>query len=78
MPATEVPGMQRPTTLRRTTRVVLRTLAALASGCLVLVAAPWWAHVEIDPGSATQGWYTAISFRVPPVTAARPGTEIAG
>jgi periplasmic copper chaperone A len=68
--------MQRPTTLRRTTRVVLRTLAALASGCLVLVAAPGWAHVEIDPGSATQGGYTAISFRVPNETDATSTTKV--
>src|SRR4051794_15273688 len=76
VPATEGPGMQRPTTLRRTTRVVLRTLAALASGWLVLVAAPGGAHVEIDPGTATQGGYTAISFRVPNETDATSTTKV--
>lgn len=68
--------MQRPTTLRRTTRVVLGTLAALAAGGLVLVAAPAWAHVEIDPGTATQGGYTAVSFRVPNETDATSTTQV--
>ncbi len=76
MPATKGPGMQRPTTLRRTTRVVLGTLAALAAGGLVLVAAPAWAHVEIDPGTATQGGYTAVSFRVPNETDATSTTQV--
>jgi periplasmic copper chaperone A len=57
--------MQPPTTLRRATRAALGTLAALATACLVLVAAPGWAHVEIDPGTATQGEEAALSFRVP-------------
>ena len=35
------------------------------TACVVLVAAPGWAHVRIDPGTATQGEYTALSFRVP-------------
>jgi uncharacterized protein YcnI len=32
---------------------------------LALVAAPGWAHVTIDPGTASQGGYTALSLRVP-------------
>jgi uncharacterized protein YcnI len=44
---------------------VLGTLAAVGTACLVLVAAPGWAHVEIDPGTATQGEEAALSFRVP-------------
>ncbi len=54
-----------PTTLRRATRVALRTLAAAAAACLVLVAAPGWAHVEVSPAEATQGADTTLSFSVP-------------
>jgi uncharacterized protein YcnI len=58
--------MQQPRTARRTaTRVALGALATAATACLVLVAAPGWAHVEIDPGTATQGEEAALSFRVP-------------
>ena len=58
--------MQQPrTTLRKAARVALGTLASVASACLVLLAAPSWAHVTVDPGTATQGGYTALSFRVP-------------
>jgi len=53
------------TTLRTAARVALGTLASVASVCLVLVAAPGWAHVTVNPDTATQGGYTALSFRVP-------------
>jgi len=56
---------QHPTTRQTVARAALRTLAAAGAAVLVLVAAPGWAHVEVDPGTATQGGYTALSFRVP-------------
>ncbi len=68
--------MQPSTTLRRATHAALGTLAAFTTACLVLVAAPGWAHVEIDPGTATQGGYTALSFRVPNETDATSTTKV--
>lgn len=56
---------QRPTTLRNAARAALGTLAAVMAACLVLVAAPGWAHVTVNPREAVQGGYTALSFRVP-------------
>jgi len=56
---------QHSTTLRTARRVALGTLAAACTAGLVLVTAPGWAHVTVDPGTATQGGYTALSFRVP-------------
>jgi uncharacterized protein YcnI len=56
---------QHPTTLRTASRLALGTLAAVCTACLVLVAAPGWSHVTVDPGSAVQGGDTALSFRVP-------------
>ncbi len=56
---------QRPTTLRNAARAALGTLAAVMAACLVLVAAPGWAHVTVNPREATQGGYTALGFRVP-------------
>jgi uncharacterized protein YcnI len=56
---------QHPTTRQRVARAGLRTLAAAGATALVLVAAPGWAHVTVDPGTATQGGYTALSLRVP-------------
>ena len=56
---------QQPTTRRRVTRTASRTLAAAGVAVLVLVAAPGWAHVTIDPGTATQGGYAALALRVP-------------
>ena len=67
---------QPSTTLRSATRVALGTLAALTSVCLVLVAAPGWAHVSVNPGTATQGGYTALSFRVPDETDATSTTRV--
>ena len=55
----------RPTTLRMASRVALGTVAAVAAACLVLVAAPGWAHVTVNPREATRGGFTALSFRVP-------------
>jgi uncharacterized protein YcnI len=56
---------QHPTTLRKAARTALGTLAGMGAACLVLVAAPGWAHVTVNPGTATQGGYTALAFRVP-------------
>lgn len=56
---------QHPTTRQTVARAALRTLAAAGAALLVLVAAPGWAHVTVDPGTATQGGYTALSLRVP-------------
>jgi periplasmic copper chaperone A len=67
---------QHPTTLRRAARLALRTLAAAGAACLVLVAAPGWAHVTVDPGTATQGGYTALSFRVPNETDSTSTTKV--
>jgi len=68
--------MQRPTTRRTATRAALATLAAVVSACLVLVAAPGWAHVEIDPGTATQGEDAALGFRVPNETDSTSTTKV--
>jgi uncharacterized protein YcnI len=56
---------QHPNTLRRSARATLGALAFVGAASLVLVAAPGWAHVTVNPGTATQGGYTALSFRVP-------------
>ena len=69
--------MQQPrTTLRKAARVALGTLASVASLCLVLVAAPGWAHVTVNPGTATQGGYSALTFRVPNETDSTSTTEV--
>lgn len=57
--------MRQRTTRRPATRVAVGTLAAAVAACLVLVAAPGWAHVTVTPGEAVQGGYTALTFRVP-------------
>jgi uncharacterized protein YcnI len=56
---------QHPTTLRRAQRLAPGTLAAVVAACLLLLAAPGWAHVTVNPREAVQGGYTALSFRVP-------------
>jgi uncharacterized protein YcnI len=68
--------MQAPTTLRKATRAALGTLAALAAAGLVLLGAPAWAHVSIDPGTATQGGYAALTFRVPNESDATSTTKV--
>jgi uncharacterized protein YcnI len=69
--------MQQPrTTLRTPTRVALRTLAVPAAACVVLIAAPGWAHVEIDPGTGTQGEEVALSLRVPDETDSTSTTKV--
>ena len=69
--------MQQPrTTLRKAARVALGTLASVAALCLVLVAAPGWAHVTVNPGTATQGGYTALTFRVPNETDSTSTTKV--
>lgn len=68
--------MPPPTTLRKATHAALGTLAVLATACLVLVAAPGWAHVTVNPGSASQGGYTALSFRVPNETDSTSTTKV--
>jgi len=39
--------------------------AIAASGLAIALAAPAAAHVTVQPGTATQGGYTAFAFRVP-------------
>jgi uncharacterized protein YcnI len=46
-------------TLGRTSVVLVGAIAG------VLLAAPAFAHVTVNPGSATQGGYTKLTFRVP-------------
>lgn len=67
---------QHPTTRQTAARAALRTLAAAGAALLVLVAAPGWAHVTVDPGTATQGGYTALSFRVPSESDSASTTKI--
>ncbi|MFI9270160.1 YcnI family protein [Kitasatospora sp. NPDC052896] len=43
----------------------LVTTAALAAGTVLAAAVPAFAHVTVQPGTATQGGYTAVAFRVP-------------
>ncbi|MER5638353.1 YcnI family protein [Kitasatospora sp. NPDC002227] len=38
---------------------------AVATATLVAVASPAFAHVTVQPGTAAQGGYTAVAFRVP-------------
>ncbi|GAA4544724.1 YcnI family protein [Pseudonocardia xishanensis] len=47
-------------TLRRSAAV-----AAVAAGLLLAGAAPAFAHVTAQPGTAEQGGYTVVNFRVP-------------
>jgi uncharacterized protein YcnI len=68
--------MHRPTTLRTASRLALGTLAAVCTACLVLVAAPGWSHVTVNPGTAAQGGYTALSFRVPTESDSASTTEV--
>ena len=69
--------MQQPrTTLRKAARVALGALASVASLCLVLVAAPGWAHVTVDPSTATQGGFSALTFRVPNETDSSSTTKV--
>ena len=67
---------QHPTTLRRVARFALGALAAVCTTGLLLVAAPGWAHVTVNPGTATQGGYTALSFRVPNETDSTATTKV--
>lgn len=67
---------QHRTTPRTAARVTVGTLAAACSAGLVLLAAPGRAHVTVDPGTATQGGYTALSFRVPNETDSTATTEV--
>jgi uncharacterized protein YcnI len=64
------------TTRRRAARIALGTLAAVGSACLVLVSTPGWAHVSVNPGTATQGGYTALSFRVPTESESASTTKV--
>lgn len=43
----------------------LSTVAALTAGTVLALAAPAFAHVTVNPGTAQQGGYTAVAFRVP-------------
>ncbi|MEV7022781.1 YcnI family protein [Kitasatospora sp. NPDC093558] len=46
------------------TRRIAAVLAVAATSVVVL-AGPAFAHVTVNPGSASQGGYTAVDFRVP-------------
>ena len=50
----------RSTPARRTAGVAL-----VAAACVALLAGPASAHVTVNPGTAQQGGYTAVDFRVP-------------
>ncbi|GAB2737851.1 YcnI family copper-binding membrane protein [Kitasatospora kifunensis] len=39
--------------------------AVLAAGAVLATAVPAFAHVTVNPNTATQGGYTAVAFRVP-------------
>lgn len=41
------------------------TVAALAGSAVLLAAVPAFAHVSVTPGSAEQGSYSTVSFKVP-------------
>ncbi|MGW3073650.1 MULTISPECIES: YcnI family copper-binding membrane protein [unclassified Kitasatospora] len=43
----------------------LAAVALTAAASVVALAGPAFAHVTVNPGSATQGGYTAVDFRVP-------------
>ncbi|MER8188594.1 YcnI family protein [Kitasatospora sp. NPDC094015] len=43
----------------------LVTTAVLAASVVAAAAVPAFAHVTVQPGTATQGAYTAVAFRVP-------------
>src|ERR1044071_793299 len=47
-------------TLRRTAAA-----SALTAAFVLALAAPAAAHVTVNPGTATQGGYTKVTFRVP-------------
>ena len=49
---------------RRTT-LRAATVAALSATSVLLTAAPAFAHVTAQPGTAAQGGYTVVTFRVP-------------
>ncbi|MER8183421.1 YcnI family protein [Kitasatospora sp. NPDC094015] len=40
-------------------------IAAVAASSVLALAAPAFAHVTVQPGSAQQGGYSAVAFRVP-------------
>ncbi|WP_198045561.1 YcnI family copper-binding membrane protein [Kitasatospora mediocidica] len=43
----------------------LAAVAALTTGTVLAFAAPAFAHVTVQPGTAQAGGYTAVAFRVP-------------
>ncbi|MFH9420181.1 YcnI family protein [Streptomyces sp. NPDC017529] len=43
----------------------LPVVAGLAAGSVLLLAAPAFAHVSVQPGQAEQGGYATINFKVP-------------
>ena len=49
---------------RRTT-LRAATVAAVGAATVLLTAAPAFAHVTAQPGTAAQGGYTVVTFRVP-------------
>ncbi|WP_083976821.1 YcnI family copper-binding membrane protein [Kitasatospora azatica] len=46
-------------------RLATTTAVLLAAGTVLATAGPALAHVTVQPGTAQQGGYTAVSFRVP-------------
>lgn len=52
------------TPLRRTVRR-LPVVGGIAAGSVVLLAAPAFAHVSIQPGEAAKGDYATVNFKVP-------------
>ncbi|MBB5874386.1 uncharacterized protein YcnI [Allocatelliglobosispora scoriae] len=51
--------------MRKTSMWRLATVVTGAAALVALVAGPASAHVTVNPGSATQGGYTKLTFRVP-------------
>ncbi len=64
-PAPRLSTMMGAGVSRRTVAVRTGILAAGASAAVLLFAAPAAAHVTVDPGSATQGEFAKVAFRVP-------------
>ncbi|RAJ41683.1 uncharacterized protein YcnI [Kitasatospora sp. SolWspMP-SS2h] len=55
----------RTSTVRRASVRRASTAVALAASAVLAAAVPAFAHVTVQPGTATQGAWTAVAFRVP-------------
>ncbi|GAA2133901.1 YcnI family protein [Kitasatospora kazusensis] len=51
--------------MRTTPARRLAAVTAVAGSALLALTVPAFAHVTVQPGTATQGGYTAVAFRVP-------------